>query len=46
MKQMYSEAIRCEGLRADVFAGKRTPMRGQARTTDAGCVARDEKTAL
>jgi type VI secretion system protein ImpE len=26
MKQMYGEAIRCEGLRADVFAGKRTPM--------------------
>ncbi len=26
MKQVYSEAIRCEGLRRDVFAGKRTPM--------------------
>lgn len=26
MKQMYGEAIRCEGLRADVFAGRRTPM--------------------
>ena len=26
MKQMYGEAIRCEGLRATVFAGKRTPM--------------------
>lgn len=26
MKQMYGDAIRCEGLRADVFAGKRTPM--------------------
>jgi type VI secretion system protein ImpE len=26
MKQMYGEAIRCEGLRADVFTGKRTPM--------------------
>ncbi len=26
MKQMYGEAIRCEGLRAEVFAGKRTPM--------------------
>jgi len=26
MKQVYGEAIRCEGLRADVFAGKRTPM--------------------
>jgi type VI secretion system protein ImpE len=26
MKQMYGEAIRGEGLRADVFAGKRTPM--------------------
>ncbi|MDM0044955.1 type VI secretion system accessory protein TagJ [Variovorax dokdonensis] len=26
MKQVYSEAIRCESLRADVFAGKRTPM--------------------
>jgi type VI secretion system protein ImpE len=26
MKQMYGEAIRCEGLRADVFSGKRTPM--------------------
>ena len=26
MKQMYGDAIRCEGLRADVFAGTRTPM--------------------
>ncbi len=26
MKQMYGEAIRCEGLRGDVFTGKRTPM--------------------
>lgn len=26
MKQVYGEAIRCEGLRADVFAGRRTPM--------------------
>ncbi len=26
MKQVYGEAIRCEGLRADVFSGKRTPM--------------------
>lgn len=26
MKQMYGEAIRCESLRAEVFAGKRTPM--------------------
>lgn len=26
MKQMYGEAIRCEGLRAEVFIGKRTPM--------------------
>ena len=26
MKQMYGEAIRCEGLRAAVFAGQRTPM--------------------
>ncbi|MGR4868933.1 type VI secretion system accessory protein TagJ [Variovorax sp. LARHSF232] len=26
MKQVYGEAIRCEGLRAQVFAGKRTPM--------------------
>lgn len=26
MKQMYGEAIRCEGLRASVFAGHRTPM--------------------
>ena len=26
MKQVYGEAIRCEGVRADVFAGKRTPM--------------------
>lgn len=26
MKQVYGDAIRCEGLRADVFAGKRTPM--------------------
>ncbi len=26
MKQVYSDAIKCEGLRADVFAGKRTPM--------------------
>lgn len=26
MKQVYGEAIRCEGLRAEVFAGKRTPM--------------------
>src|SRR5215207_350168 len=26
MKQVYGEAVRCEGLRADVFAGTRTPM--------------------
>ncbi|MEJ8849321.1 type VI secretion system accessory protein TagJ [Variovorax rhizosphaerae] len=26
MKQVYSDAIRCEGLRANVFAGKKTPM--------------------
>ena len=26
MKQIYSDAIRCEGVRAEVFAGKRTPM--------------------
>jgi type VI secretion system protein ImpE len=26
MKQIYGEAIRCEGLRAEVFAGTRTPM--------------------
>ena len=26
MKQMCGEAIRCEGLRTEVFAGKRTPM--------------------
>jgi type VI secretion system protein ImpE len=26
MKQVYGEAIRCEGLRVQVFAGKRTPM--------------------
>lgn len=26
MKQIYGEAIRCEGLRAEVFAGARTPM--------------------
>ena len=26
MKQVYGEAVRCEGLRAEVFAGKRTPM--------------------
>ena len=26
MKQMYGHAMRCEVLRADVFAGKRTPM--------------------
>jgi type VI secretion system protein ImpE len=26
MKQVYGEAIRCEGLRAQVFAGKHTPM--------------------
>lgn len=26
MKQVYGDAIRCEGLRAAVFAGKRTPM--------------------
>jgi type VI secretion system protein ImpE len=26
MKQVYGDAIRCEGVRADVFAGKRTPM--------------------
>ncbi|WP_225782372.1 type VI secretion system accessory protein TagJ [Xenophilus sp. Marseille-Q4582] len=26
MKQVYGEAIRCEGLRAQVFAGRRTPM--------------------
>lgn len=26
MKQIYGEAIRCEGVRADVFAGTRTPM--------------------
>jgi type VI secretion system protein ImpE len=26
MKQVYGEAIRCEGVRAEVFAGSRTPM--------------------
>ena len=26
MKQVYGEAVRCEGVRAEVFAGKRTPM--------------------
>jgi type VI secretion system protein ImpE len=26
MKQMYSEALRCERLRAEVFAGKRSPL--------------------
>lgn len=26
MKQVYGDAIQCEGLRADVFAGTRTPM--------------------
>jgi type VI secretion system protein ImpE len=26
MKQVYGDAIRCEGLRADVFSGKRSPM--------------------
>lgn len=26
MKQVYGDAIRCEGVRADVFAGRRTPM--------------------
>lgn len=26
MKQVYGDAIRCEGLRAAVFAGRRTPM--------------------
>ena len=26
MKQVYGDAIKCEGLRADVFAGTRTPM--------------------
>jgi type VI secretion system protein ImpE len=26
MKQMYGEAILCEGVRAEVFAGKKTPM--------------------
>ena len=26
MAQMYREALRCESLRADVFAGKRSPM--------------------
>ena len=26
MKQVYGEAIRCEGVRAEVFAGRRTPM--------------------
>lgn len=26
MKQVYGDAIRCEGLRADVFSGRRTPM--------------------
>jgi len=26
MKQVYGDAIRCESLRAEVFAGKRTPM--------------------
>ncbi|MEJ8857890.1 type VI secretion system accessory protein TagJ [Variovorax robiniae] len=26
MKQVYGDAIRCEGLRANVFAGKKTPM--------------------
>jgi type VI secretion system protein ImpE len=26
MAQMYGEAVRCEGIRADVFGGKRSPM--------------------
>jgi type VI secretion system protein ImpE len=26
MKQVYSDAIQCEGLRSEVFAGKRSPM--------------------
>ncbi|AMM25102.1 type VI secretion system accessory protein TagJ [Variovorax sp. PAMC 28711] len=26
MKQVYGEAIRCEGVRTEVFAGRRTPM--------------------
>ncbi|HMN20131.1 MAG TPA: type VI secretion system accessory protein TagJ [Ottowia sp.] len=26
MKQVYGDAIRCEGLRAEVFAGRRTPL--------------------
>ncbi|MGJ7495220.1 type VI secretion system accessory protein TagJ [Variovorax sp. RT4R15] len=26
MKQVYGDAVRCEGLRAEVFAGTRTPM--------------------
>jgi type VI secretion system protein ImpE len=26
MKQMYGDAIRCEGVREEVFAGKRSPM--------------------
>lgn len=26
MKQVYGDAIRCEALRADVFAGRRTPL--------------------
>lgn len=26
MKQVYGDAIRCEGVRAEVFAGRRTPM--------------------
>ena len=26
MKQVYGEAVRCEGVRAEVFAGRRTPM--------------------
>ena len=26
MKQVYSDAIRCEGVRAEVFAGQRTPL--------------------
>lgn len=26
MKQVYGEAVRCEGVRAEVFSGKRTPM--------------------
>ena len=28
MKQVYSDAIRCEGLRANVFAGKKTAKQG------------------